>query len=198
MILRPTAIVVVTSGLMVAAGFTSGCQLPRAVQSWEARSFPWRRLPEPRSDLPEDQLDSETYVPEVIDTPRRSPEQPTSEQPNLRLPSEPSFTPEPVPNERLVPVPPALEFESPQARRWTPSRPNNRMVSAPQPIRESESATEDLSLPPARVTYDSEATSEEPDSTASPEQHSSSQPRLFRPAGTAKNMFDSVKRKFTR
>lgn len=198
MILRPTALVVVTSGLIVAAGFSSGCQVPRAVRSWEARSFPWRRLPEPRSDLPEDRLDSETYVPEEFDSPQRNPQQPNLEQPNLRLPPDSSFTPEPVPNERLVPVPPALEFESPQAGRWTPSRPNNRMVSAPQPARESDATTEDLSLPPARVTYDSEETTDEPVSAPATEQHSSSQPRLFRPAGTAKNMFDSVKRKLSR
>ncbi len=196
--LRPTAFVVVTSGLIVAAGFSSGCQVPRSMRSWEAPAFPWRRMNEPRPSVSEDRIDSETYVPETFEAPLRIPQQPTPEQRNLRLPPEPSFAPEPAPNERPVPVPPALEFEAPQARRWMPSRPNNRMVSAPQRTHESESTSEDFNLPPARVTYNEESTIDEPIITPAPESPSSSQPRLFRPAGTAKNMYESVKRKFSR
>ena len=198
MILRPTAFVVVTSGLIVAAGLSSGCQVPRTMRSWEAPSFPWRRMNEPRPSDSEDRIDSETYVPETFEAPLRIPQQPTNEQRNLRLPPEPSFRTEPAPNERPVPVPPALEFEAPQARRWMPSRPNHRMASAPQRTQESESPADDLSLPPARVTYSEEATTDEPIITPAPESPSSSQPRLFRPAGTAKNMYESVKRKFSR
>lgn len=198
MILRPTTFVVVTSGLIVAAGFSSGCQVPRTMRSWEAPSFPWRRMNEPRPSVSEDRGESESYVPETFETPRRIPQQPIPEQQNLRLPPEPTFAPEPAPNERPVPVPPALEFEAPQARRWIPSRPNNRMVSAPQRAHESESSADDFSLPPARVTYSEESTTDEPIITPAPESQSSSQPRLFRPAGTAKNMYESVKRKFSR
>ncbi|MBC7818603.1 MAG: hypothetical protein IAG10_17075 [Planctomycetaceae bacterium] len=195
---RPTAFVVVTSGLIVAAGIISGCQVPRAVRSWETPSFPWRRNHEPRPSVSEDRFGSETYVPEGFETPLRTPQQPVPEQRNLRLPPDPSFTPEPVPNDRPAPVPPALEIEAPQARRWMPSRPSNRMASAPQTTRESESTSDAFNLPPARVTYESEATTDEPIITPAPEPQSSSQPRLFRPAGTAKNMYESVKRKFSR
>lgn len=196
--LRPTAFVVATSGLIVAAGFSIGCQVPRAVRSWEAPAFPWRRIHEPRPSVSENLEDSEPYIPEPFEAPRRIPQSSNPEQRNLRLPPEPSFPTEPAPNERPVPVPPALEIEAPQARRWMPSRPNHRMASAPQITHESESTADDFNLPPARVTYNSEEVSDEPIITPAPESSSSSQPRLFRPAGTAKDMYESVKRKFSR
>ncbi len=193
---RPTVLVVATSGLIVAAGILSGCQVPRAVRSWEPRSYPWRWGQQPRPSVSEDRVESDTYVPDEFEAPVRIPQQPIPEQRNLRLPPEPSFAPEPAPNDRPVPVPPALEIEAPQARRWIPSRPSNRMASAPQTTRESDSAADEFNLPPARVTYESEAVSDEP--TTAPESQSSSQPRLFRPAGTAKNVYESMKRKFSR
>lgn len=195
--LRPTAIVVVISGLIVAAGFSCGCQVPRSVRTWESPSFPWRQKSEQRPSISDDWPDSETYVPG--DGSRRTfPQQPIPEQPNLRLPPEPSYTPEPATNERPVPVPPALELETPQARRWIPSRPNSGMSAVPQGTFESESNSDELNLPPARVTYNSEDTNDYPTITPAPEQQNNSQPRLFRPAGTAKNMYESVKRKFSR
>ena len=197
MILRPTAFVVVTSGLIVAAGLSSGCQVPRAVRSFETPPFPWRRGPVSRPSPDEYRPGSETYVPETFDAPRSIPQPQFPEQRGLRLPPEPSFNPVPAPDQRPIPVPPAVDVESPQARRWMPSRPNRQAASVSQSTRVSESVPDDLSLPPARVTYNAEGTSEEPVITPAPEHQSNSQPRLFRPAGTAKNMFESVKRKFS-
>lgn len=195
---RPTILVVATSGLIVAAGIISGCQVPRAVRSWEPRTYPWRWGQQPQPSVSEDRGESETYVPENFEALPRIRQQPIPEQRNLRLPPEPTFAPEPAPNDRPVPVPPALEIEAPQARRWMPARPSNRLASAPQTTHESESAADEYNLPPARVTYESEATTDEPATTPTPESQSSSQPRLFRPAGTAKNVYESVKRKFSR
>jgi hypothetical protein len=198
MIFRPTAFVVVTSGLIVVAGFCSGCQVPRAMRSWEAPAFPWRRTYEPRPSVSEDRVESETYGPGNIEAPQRFPQSSIPEQQTLRLPPEPSFAPVPAPNERPLPVPPALELEASQARRWMPSRPNHRMASTPQRTYENESSADDFSLPPARVTYNEEASTDEPIITPAPESQNSSQPRLFRPADTAKNMYESVKGKFSR
>jgi len=194
---RPMAIVVVISGLIVAAGFSCGCQVPRMVRSWDSRSLPWRQKHEHRPSISDDWRDSETYVP-GDETQQTFPQQPIPEQPNLRLPPEPSYTPGPAKNERPVPVPPALELESPQARRWMPSRPYNGVPTVPPGTYESESTSDEFNLPPARVTYNAEETIDYPTITPAPEQQDPSQPRLFRPAGTAKNMYESVKRKFSR
>ena len=149
--LRPTALVVVTSGLILATGFSCGCQVPRAVRTWETPAFPWRRHSEPRLAVPHEHGEAETYVPEISEPSRPIRQPATPEQPNLRLPPEPSITTEPVPNERPVPVPPALDVEAPQARRWMPSRPSSRWASNSQ-TRDNEATSDDLSLPPARVT----------------------------------------------
>lgn len=195
---RPTTLVVVTSGLIAAAGLI-GCQVPRTLRSFEFRSNPWRRAPAPRPRYEDDHETSEAYVPEEIGIPRSAPYQtpPTSvpDQPKLRLPPEPTFPSESANDLRPIPVPPAIEANEPQARRWRPSQPN---AQRPQYTSQSDSSMEDFNLPPARVTYNTETTTEEPVAAPPPEHSSASQPRLFRPAGSAKNMFDSVKRKLSR
>lgn len=199
---RPTTFVVVTTGLIAAAGLT-GCQIPRSLRSFELRSFSWRRMSQPHRRHEESRADSETYVPESADVPNSIPQptypQPTvSDQPKLRLPPEPTFQSDPATDPRPIPVPPAVEVDAPQARRWKPSQPNRPAAQGPQYTSQSESSVEDFNLPPARVTYNNETTTEEPTITPAPEPSSVSQPRLFRPAGSAKNMFDTVKRKLSR
>lgn len=199
---RPTTFVVVTTGLIAAAGLT-GCQVPRSVRSFELRSFSWRRMPQPQPRHEEDRVDSETYLPEANDAPNSIP-QPTypqssvPDQPKLRLPPEPTFQSDTATDLRPIPVPPAVEVDAPQARRWKPSQPNRTVALGPQYTSQSDSSVEDFNLPPARVTYNNETTTEEPTITASPESSLVSQPRLFRPAGSAKNMFDTMKRKLSR
>lgn len=199
---RPTTLVVLTTGLIAAAGLT-GCQVPRSIRSFELRSFPWRRVPQPRPQHEEDRVGSETYLPEAGDVPYPVPQQATPQpvtpdQPRLRLPPEPTFPSDPATEIRPIPVPPALEPEAPQARRWRPSQPNRPAAQGPQYTSQSDSSVDDFNLPPARVTYNTEATPEEPVSTPAPAQGSSSQPRLFRPAGSAKNLYDTMKRKLSR
>ena len=195
---RPTTLVVVTTGLITAAGLI-GCQVPRTFRSFEFRSNPWRRASAPRPRFEDDRETSEAYVPEELDVPRSAPHQtpPASvpDQPKLRLPPEPTFPSESANDLRPIPVPPAIESSDPQARRWRPSQPN---AQRPQYTSMSDSSQEDFNLPPARVTYNTEAITEEPTTNPTPERSSVSQPRLFRPAGSAKNMFDSVKRKLSR
>ena len=148
-------------------------------------------------------MDSETYVPEANDVPNSIPRptypQPAiPDQPKLRLPPEPTFQSDPATDLRPIPVPPAVEGDAPQARRWKPSQPNRPAAQGPQYTSQSESSVEDFNLPPARVTYNTESTTEEPTITPAPQSSSASQPRLFRPAGSAKNMFDTMKRKLSR
>lgn len=199
---RPTTLVVVTTGLIAAAGLT-GCQVPRSLRSLEFRSLLWRRTPPPRPHHEQDFGASETYVPEAADVPNSHP-QPTTpppaipDQPRLRLPPEPTLPDEPGTELRPIPVPPAVEIDTPQARRWRPSQPNHSAAHESQYSNQSESSLEDFNLPPARVTYNSETTTEESVITPTPEHNSNSQPRLFRPAGSAKNMFDTMKRKLSR
>jgi hypothetical protein len=116
----------------------------------------------------------------------------------LRLPPDPSFPSDPANDLRPIPVPPAVEIESPQTQRWRPSPPTRPVAQGPQYTHQSESSVEDFNLPPARVTYNTEATTEEPVIAPSNEHSSVSQPRLFRPAESAKSMFDTMKRKLTR
>lgn len=196
--LRSTTLAAAIAGLIATLGLT-GCQVPRSLRSFEFRSSPWRRLPEPAPRYEEDRLDSEVYVPESHDVPRSAPQpvvpQPSvPDQPKLRLPPDPA----PATELRPIPVPPAAELDLPQARRWKPSQPNRHVDHDSQFSSQSESSLEEPDLPPARVTYDSELPSDEPIITPSPERGSSTQPRLFRPAGTARNMFDTVKRKLSR
>ena len=209
---RPTTFVVVTTGLIAAAGLC-GCQVPRTLRSLELRSLPWRRTQEP---LPRDTQDlgtSETYIPEAVDRPSpiprpTFPQQTIPNQPNLRLPDEPAFPPDPASDLRPIPVPPAVEVDAPQARRWKPAPPQRSAAQGPQYSSQSESTSQDFDLPPARVTYNTETSTAEPGIPPAPEhnreshhsesQHSAAQPRLFRPAGSAKNMFDTMKRKLSR
>jgi hypothetical protein len=199
MSLRPTTLAVLTTGLIAAAGL-SGCQVPRSFRSFEFRSFPWRRAPQPRPHYESDRVGSESYLPESADVPSPIPQpvlpQPvTPDQPRLRLsPDQPPLS-DPANDIRPIPVPPALEPEAPQARRWRPSQPNR---PASQYTSQSDSSVEDFNLPPARVTYNTEATPEEPAAMPVPESSTSSQPRLFRPAGSAKNLYDTMKRKLSR
>ena len=199
---RSTTSVVVTTGLIAAAGLI-GCQAPRTLRSFELPSFPWRRMNQPPPRHEENRGAAETYLPDAVDVPHSTP-QPTyrqpaiPDQPNLRLPPEPTFPSDPANDLRPIPVPPAVEIDAPQARRWRPSPPNRPAAQGPQYTSQSESSQEDFNLTPARVTYNTESTTEEPSSTPAPESNSVSQPRLFRPAGSAKNMFDTMKRKLTR
>ena len=194
---RPTTLVVVTSGLIAAAGLI-GCQVPRTLRSFELRSYPWRRVPDPRPRREQDQGDFESYVPKADDVPNSVPRQTVPDQPQLRLPPEPTFSPNPATDIRPIPVPPAAEFEEPQARRWKPSTPNRPAAQEPQYTSQSGTSLEEFNLPPARVTYNTESTTEEPTIAPAPEHQDTSPPRLFRPAGSAKNMIDTMKRKLTR
>lgn len=201
MLFRPTTLAVLTTGLIAAAGL-SGCQVPRSLRSFEFRSFPWRRAPQPRPHYEEDRVGSESYLPEAADVPypipQPMPPQPVNpDQPRLRLAPESTFQNDPATEIRPIPVPPAVEPEAPQARRWKPSQPTRPAAQGPQYTNQSDSSLEDFNLPPARVTYNTEATPEEPGITPAPEQNSS-QPRLFRPAGSAKNLYDTMKRKLSR
>ena len=212
---RPTTLAVLTTGLIAAAGLT-GCQVARSIRSFELRSFPWRRTApqtRPHREHDEDQLSTETYVPGEADVPypipqqsapqpscpqQRLPQPVNPDQPRLRLPPEPSFESDSANEPRPIPVPPAVESDAPQARRWRPSQPSRPVAQGPQYTSQSETSQEEFYLPPARVTYNTEATTEEPATAPSPDQVSSSQPRLFRPAGSAKNLYDNMKRKLSR
>lgn len=201
---RPTTLVVVTTGLITAAGLV-GCQVPRSVRSFEFRSLPWRRTPQvqTRPRYEEDLSTSETYVPESNAAPNSVPQpippQPSvPDQPKLRLPPEPAIQPDPATDLRPIPVPPAAEIEAPQARRWRPSQPYQTNSQGSQYTSQTETSEENFNLPPARVTYNTESATEEPVITPAPEYSSASQPRLFRPAGSARNMFDTMKRKLSR
>lgn len=201
---RPTTLVVVTTSLIAAAGL-AGCQVPRSVRSFEFRSFPWRRTPQvqTRPRYEEEFSTSETYVPESNTVPNSIPQpippQPSvPDQPRLRLPPEPTIQPDPATDLRPIPVPPAVEIEAPQARRWRPSQPYQSSSQGSQYTSQTETSEENFNLPPARVTYNTESTNEEPVITPAPDHSSVSQPRLFRPAGSARNMFDTMKRKLSR
>lgn len=211
---RPTTLAVLTTGLLAAAGLT-GCQVARSNRSFELRSFPWRRTApqtRPQHEREEDQLGTETYVPGEADVPypvpqqsvpqpsfpqQRLPQPVNPDQPRLRLPPEPSFESDPANEPRPIPVPPAVETDAPQARRWKPSQPSRPAAQGPQYTSQSETSQEEFYLPPARVTYNTDATTEESATTPSPDQVSSSQPRLFRPVGSAKNLYDNMKRKLS-
>lgn len=189
----PVTFAVVISGLIAVAGLGSGCQVPRALRSTESKLFPWKNQTDREPYTFEDRHDSETYVPESDE-----------ETPRLRLPPEPAVVPpsgpslRSVPNTNPMPAPPAVENETPQARRWFPTRPGLAAPRVPQVSRETISESDSEGLPPARVTYESQELDDEPTTDANPEQSSNTQPRLFRPASSAKNLFDSMKRKLGR
>lgn len=190
--LRSNTLVIVTSGLLVMAGI-SGCQSSGI--GWRSLRVapPWQRTqPQPRSAVVDEPSESETYVPQFRET-----------QPRLSSPLAPEYPTLIEPLEKPLPVPPALDLETPpapqnpQTRRWAPSRPSTSSDRYSGLSQTSES--EGDSLPSARVTYDAnQATTDEPIITPAPEHGSSSQPRLFRPAGSAKNMYEAMKRKLSR
>ena len=176
---RLTTLASLTSGLIVAAGLSAGCQIQRGFRSAEVRSpqarlaTPWRRAA-PQPSVIDEPLESEEYVSQLRETTSLQ-----DTQRSLAIPPQPE-----------IPDVPAVEPEVPSpARRWAPARTN---VS---------SESDDFGLPPARVIYNTESTTEAPLNepvTAPPPIHTStSQPRLFRPAGTTRNMFDSMKRKLS-
>lgn len=189
--LRSNRLVIMTSGLLAVVGL-SGCQSSGVGFRSLRVAPPWQRT-QPRPDVldevPESESDSETYVPQFKDS-----------QPRLSSPPAPENLAPIESPERPLPVPPALELELPpipQTRRWAPSRPGTSSGAYSGLSQTSE--TEENGLPPARVTYNtSETTSDEPIITPAPDHSSSSQPRLFRPAGSAKNMFEAMKRKLSR
>ncbi len=188
MSLPTSSLVTLTSGLIVAVGVSGGCQAQRNFRLPSTRLMPNWRSVESRTSNTDRPSQSEFYTPEQED----------DSQPQLRLPPEPDVPMPSAQPERPLPVPPAAEPESPpQARRWLPSRSGSNGKS---PERFSASNdSDDLNYPPARVTYNaSEESAEDPAITPAPEHSSSSQPRLFRPAGTAKNTFDSMRRKLSR
>ena len=186
--LRSTTRVLVTSGLFVVAGITCGCQSSGVGFRSMRLAPPWQRT-QPRPSVLDESRESDTYIPQLNEA-----------QPRLSLPPAPEYPAPIAPDERPLPVPPALDLEtppSPQARRWAPTRSNNRVAQNSQLSPTSES--QENGLPPARVTYDaSETTTDEPIIAPAPEYTNNSQPRLFRPAGSVKNVYESVKRKFSR
>lgn len=174
-----TTLVLLTSSLIVAAGIGAGCQTQRGFQSAQPRvSTSWRRAV-PQASTVDEPFESEEYSPQLRDTQR----------------------PFVIPPQPEIPAAPAVEpDDSPQARRWAPARTN--VSTMPLPALDQSSDSDDFGLPPARVTYNTtESTTvspiDEPDMASTPIHTSSSQPRLFRPAGTTRNMFDSMKRKMS-
>ncbi len=174
-----TTLVLLTGSLIVAVGIGAGCQAQRGFRSTQPRlNTSWRRTA-PQASVIDEPLESDEYSPQLRDTQR----------------------PMVIPPQPEIPAAPAVESDvSPQARRWAPTRTN--VSTMPLPALDQSSDSDDFGLPPARVTYNtSESTTvapiEEPDIAPAPIHTSSSQPRLFRPAGTTRNMFDSVKRKLS-
>jgi|GEM_PF-972939 len=194
---RPTTLAVATTGLIAAAGLI-GCQVPRTLRSFESRSLPWQRVPDPRPRREQDQGEFETYVPKTEIVPNNNPKQALPDQSQLRLPPEPTTSPDPAADILPIPVPPAAELEEPQARRWKPSPPHRPSTQGPQYASQSETSLEEFNLPPARVTYNTESTTDEPTIATDPEHQSTSPPSLFRPAGAAKKIIDTMKRTLAR
>ena len=190
--LRSTTLVFMTSGLLAMAGI-SGCQSSGIGFRSMRVASPWQRTQsQPRSPIADEPVESETYVPQLRET-----------QPRLSLPPEPDYPIPTGPQEKPLPVPPALDLETPpasqnpQTRRWAPSRPNTSSDRYSGLSQTSESEENDL--PAARVTYDGSHTqTDDPIITPAPEHSSSSQPQLFRPAGSAKNVYEAMKRKLSR
>jgi hypothetical protein len=176
--------VALTGGLILAVGMGTGCQKPQILRSDKHfSSFRATRAQNPR---PRD-------VDKGSDLQDQSPEMTTE----LRFPvwTEPDSATTVVPESRPLPAPPADEIAVLRPRPdWMPARPKDatRDVSQLEPLA-STNETDDSGLPPARVTYD---TTE--NSAGKPYQAttiSRPQPRLFRLAGTAKDMFGTMKRK---
>ena len=182
---RMTTLALLTSGLIVAAGVGAGCQSQRGFRSAQARvTSPWRRAA-PQASTIDEPLEYEEDAPQLRDAQRSR-----DTQRSFVIPPQPE-----------IPFAPAVDADvSPQARHWTPARTD--ISTTPVPGLDQASESDDFGLPPARVTYNTtESTTDssfDESITAPPPVHtSSSQPRLFRPAGTTRNMFDSMKRKLS-
>ncbi len=183
MTLRPTTLVLMSCGLIVVVGI--GCQSSREFRAAQAGLLPRLQAAEPRTNSNDDRP-----VPAVDETELEAQEQ-------LLLPPEPESPTTSAPNERPLPVPPADTEPAPQARRWFPARPRVAATQVPQVSNTSDS--DDLSLPPARVIYDTtDVTDDESTITPAPDHTAKSQPRLFRPAGSVKNLFEAMRRKLSR
>lgn len=180
---RRNSLAVLTSGLMIAVGTTGGCHMARGFRSSETTHSRWYQVNRPSRG--EESFDDETYLPESeIAAPN-----PRSSSPSSRLSPEPELPPLPEP------APPAAEPElGPQAR-WRPAHPRRSSTVSSY----SNQSTDNSDLPPARVTYEAEGEfAQQPETSSAPADDQRGQPRLFQPAGTAKSMFDSVKRKLSR
>ncbi len=176
--------VALTGGLILAVGLGTGCQTPQILRSDKhLSSF---RATRAQHSRPRD-------FDEGSDLDDQSPE--TTTEPRFPVWTKSASATTVVPESRPLPVPPAAEFETLRPRPdWTPARPNDAMrdVSQLEPLGRTNEA-DDSGLPPARVTYNtSENSAGEPYQATT---ISRPQPRLFRPAGTAKDLFETMKRK---
>ena len=180
---RRNSLAVLTSGLMIAVGTTGGCHVARGFRSNETTRSRWYQVNRPSRG--EESFDDESYLPETgIAAPN-----PKSSSPSSRLSPEPELPPLPEP------APPAAEPETVPQARWRPAHP--RRSSSVSSYSDQNSDNSDL--PPARVTYEAEGEfAQKSETTFAPADVQRGQPRLFQPAGSAKSMFDSVKRKWSR
>jgi hypothetical protein len=180
--------VALTGGLILAVGMGTGCQTPQVFRSDKhLSSYPATRAQNPRPRDFDEGSDRHDQSPETTTEPRFP----------FWTESEPATTV--VPESRPLPAPSADEFEALRPRprpEWTPARPNDATseVSQLQPLGRS-NETDDSGLPPARVTYNDNTPENSAGEPYQATTISRPQPRLFRPAGTAKNMFETMKRK---
>lgn len=189
--------VVLTCGLASVVSFGSGCQAVQSIETFKQNSLSmFDRVPTPpfRHGPAREQHVYETSPNDVRGS--------YSESPQLALPPEPVYSPAPGVEEPSLSIPPAPESESPQVRRWVPTRPSATSNHAGQFNGYSSTSASNSELPPARVTYNAEEPTTLPAITPAPEQNNSqnvnSQPRLFRPTGSVQNLFDNVRRKLSR
>ena len=184
MFARSITYLALTGGLILAVGLGTGCQTPQILRG-EKRlsSFRAKRAQNPRPRDFDEGSDLQDQSPETIAEPR-FPVWPDADPPR-------TVAPESSP----LPVPPADQFAELRPRTdWMPARPKvaTSEVSQREPL-VSINETDDSELPPARVTYNtSENSAGEPYQATT---ISRPQPRLFRLAGTAKDMFETMKRK---
>ncbi len=176
--------VALTGGLIVAMGMGTGCQTQQILRSDNHRSsFRATRAHNPRPRDFDEGSDLQDHPPE------------TTTEPRFPFWTEPDPPTTVVPESRPLPAPPADEFAVLRPRPdWIPARPKDatKEVSQFEPLA-STNETDDSELPPARVTYNTtENSAGEPYQATT---ISRPQPRLFRLAGTAKDVFETMKRK---
>jgi hypothetical protein len=189
--------VVLSCGLISVVSFGSGCQVVQSIESIKQNSlsmFDRVSTPPFRHGPARDQQYYESSPSDVRGS--------YSESPPLALPPEPVYSPAPEVEDSPLSIPPAPESESPQVRRWVPTRPSVTSYHADQFNGYSSTSAANSELPPARVTYNAEEPTTLPAITPAPEQHNyqnvNSQPRLFRPTGSVQNLFDNMRRKLSR